>query len=79
MTEPLAESQGVSFGAEERLSRTYTQKFPASPGAECDNRVIDQPLAAPSGKVSMEHAMAVANQEIPRFGVVFVRLDFSHS
>ena len=65
MTEPLAEWQGVPFGAEERWSCTYTQKFPANPGAEHDNRVIDQPLAAPSGKASMEHAMAVADQEIP--------------
>jgi len=65
MTEPLAELQGVPLGADGCLSCTYTQKFPANPGAGRDNRVIDQPVAAPSGKASMEHAMAVADQKIP--------------
>src|SRR5690242_18857208 len=54
MTEPLAELQGVPFGADGRLSCTYTQKFPANPGAGRDNRVIDQPVAAPLGKASMD-------------------------
>jgi hypothetical protein len=79
MTEPLAELPGVRFGAEGRLSCTYKQKFPANPVAGRDNRVIDQPLAAPSGKASMEHAMVMADEESPGLGVVFVRLDFSPS
>ena len=70
MTEPLAELQGVPLGADECLSCTYRQKFPANPGAGRDNRVIDQPVAAPSGKASMDHAMAVADQVIPGLGVV---------
>jgi len=65
MTEPLAELQGVPFGADGRLSCTYTQKFPANPGAGRDNRVIDQPVAAPWERHPWTHAMAVADQEIP--------------